>query len=208
MDVQLNEQLKQLALAAQQQPPLTLLRQLALRQLVNGILTSGRLCRPQSGQFSGIYDDIYDEAVQELLLYICQNIDKYNPDRGEVMAWVNVLLERRFFKEAIPQIMDKQEIQKMSLSDLDQIAPPQTNPCLTEIIKQCIELDSENLFKNEHIKNHPKANFQALAMRRFVGKSWKEIAAEFDLKISTLSRFYDRCLIKFCSTIKKYCTDM
>ncbi|GET44335.1 sigma-70 family RNA polymerase sigma factor [Microseira wollei] len=208
MDVQLNEQLKQLARAAQQQPPLTLLRQLALRKLVNGILTSGRLCRPQPGQFSGVYEDIYDEAVQELLLYICQNIDKYNPERGEVMAWVNVLLERRFFKEAIPKIMDKQDIQRMSLSDLDEIAPPESNPCLTEIIKQCIELDPENLFKKEHIENHPRANFQALARRRLLGKSWKEIAAEFELKISTVSRFYDRCLTKFSAKIKEYCTDM
>lgn len=208
MNVQLNEQLKQLALAAQQQPPLTLLRQLALRQLVNGILSSGRLCRPQSGQFSGIYDDIYDEAVQELLLYICQNIDKYNPERGEVMAWVNVLLERRFFKEAIPKIMDKQNMQRMSLSDLDQIAPPESNPCLTDMIKQCIELDSENIFKNEHIENHPRANFQALARRRLLGKSWKEIAAEFDIKLSTVSRFYDRCLNKFSAKIKEYCTDI
>jgi DNA-directed RNA polymerase specialized sigma24 family protein len=208
MDVQLNQQLKQLARAAQQQPPLTLLRQLALRQLVNGILTSGRLCRPQPGNFSGVYEDIYDEAVQELLLYICQNIDKYNPERGEVMAWVNVLLERRFFKEAIPKIMDKQDIQRMSLSDLDEIAPPESNPCLTEIIKQCIELDPENLFKKEHIENHPRANFQALARRRLLGKSWKEIAAEFDLKISTVSRFYDRCLNKFSAKLKEYCTDM
>ncbi|HAZ47552.1 MAG TPA: hypothetical protein DDW76_25995 [Cyanobacteria bacterium UBA11369] len=208
MDVPLDEQLKQLARAAQQHPPLTLLRQLALRQLVNGILTSGRLCRPQPGHFSGVYDDIYDEAVQELLLYICQNIDKYNPERGEVMAWVNVLLERRFFKEAIPKIIDKQEIQKMSLSDLDQIAPPETNPSLTEIIKQCIELDSENLFKNEHIENHPRANFQALAKRRLLGKSWKEISAEFEIKLSTVSRFYDRCLIKYSAKIKEYCTDI
>ncbi|MFB2980020.1 hypothetical protein [Microseira sp. BLCC-F43] len=208
MDVQLNQQLKQLARAAQQQPPLTLLRQLALRQLVNGILTSGRLCRPQPGNFSGVYEDIYDEAVQELLLYICQNIDKYNPERGEVMAWVNVLLDRRFFKEAIPKIMDKQDIQRMSLSDLDEIAPPESNPCLTEIIKQCIELDPENLFKKEHIENHPRANFQALARRRLLGKSWKEIAAEFELKISTVSRFYDRCLNKFSAKLKEYCTDM
>jgi DNA-directed RNA polymerase specialized sigma24 family protein len=208
MDVQLDEQLKQLARAAQQQPPLTQRRQLALRQLVNGILTSGRLCRPQSGYFSGVYEDIYDEAVQELLLYICQNIDKYNPERGEVMAWVNVLLERRFFKEAIPKILDKQDMQRMDLSDLDQIAPPESNPCLTEIIKQCIELDSDNLFKKEHIENHPQANFQALARRRLLGKSWKEIAAEFDIKLSTVSRFYDRCLNKFAAKIKDYCTDM
>jgi DNA-directed RNA polymerase specialized sigma24 family protein len=208
MDGQLDQQLKQLAIAAQQQPPLTQRRQLTLRQLVNGILTSGRLCRPQSGQFAGVYEDIYDEAVQELLLYICQNIDKYNPERGEVMAWVNVLLERRFFKEAIPKILDKKDIQRMTISDLDELAPPEFNPCLTEIIKQCIELDSENIFKKEHIENHPGANFQALARQRLLGRSWKDISAEFGIKLSTVSRFYDRCLNKFSAKLKEYCTDM
>jgi hypothetical protein len=70
---ELDEQLRQLALVAPQHPPLTQGRQLALRKLVNGILKSGGLGRPQSGQFSGAYQDIYDEALQELLLYICEN---------------------------------------------------------------------------------------------------------------------------------------
>ena len=95
---ELDEQLKQLAILAQQYPPPTQGRQLALRKLVNGIVQSGRLGRPQRGQFSGSYEDIYDEAVQELLLYICQNVEKYDPERGSVMALVNVLLDRRFFK--------------------------------------------------------------------------------------------------------------
>ena len=204
----LDEQLKQLAISAQQHLPLTQGRQLALRQMVNGILQSGRLCRPQRGQFSGVYEEIYDEALQELLLYICQKIDKYNPERGSVMAWVNVLFERRFFKEAILKILDKQELQRINIPDLDEIDPPESTPSLTEIIKQCIELDAENLFKNEHIENHPQANFQALVRRRLLGQSWKEISAEFEIKLSTVSRFYDRCLNKYSAKLKEYCTNM
>lgn len=207
MNVQQDEQLKQLAQVAQKHSPQSLERKLALRQLVNGILTSGRLCRPQSGYFSGVYEDIYDEAVQELLLYVCKNIDKYNPERGEVMAWVNVLLERRFFKEAIPRFIDDKYI-RIEPPDLDKIASPISNPSLAEIIKQCIELDSENIFKKEHIENHPRANFQALAMRRLLGKTWKDIAEEFDIKISTVSRFYDRCLNKFAPKIKEHCIEL
>jgi hypothetical protein len=149
---ELDEQLKQLAISAQQHPPLTQGRQLALRKLVNGIVQSGRLCRPQRGQFSGSYEDIYDEAVQELLLYICQNIEKYDPERGSVMAWVNVLLERRFFKEAIPKILGKPNLQKMTLSDLDNLAPPEETESLTEILKECIESDPDNLFKKEYLQ--------------------------------------------------------
>ena len=202
---ELDEQLKLLAISAQQHPPLTQGRQLAVRKLVNGIVQSGRLCRPQRGQFSGSYEDIYDEAVQELLLYICQNIEKYDPERGSVMAWVNVLLERRFFKEAIPKILGKPNLQKMTLSDLDNLAPPEETESLTEILKECIDSDPDNLFKKEYLQNYPAANFQVLLQRRFSGKSWKEISAEFDINIKTLSSFYYRCVNKFSSRLREYC---
>lgn len=202
---ELDEQLKQLAIWAQQHPPLTQGRQLALRKLVNGIVQSGRLCRPQRGQFSGSYEDIYDEAVQELLLYICQNVEKYNPERGGVMAWVNVLLERRFFKEAIPKILDQQGLQKMTLSDLDNLSSPEETESLTEILKECVESDPENLFKKEYLQNYPAANFQALLQRRILGKSWKEISVEFDINIKTISSFFYRCVNKFSSKLKEYC---
>lgn len=201
---ELDEQLKQLAISAQH-PALTQGRQLALRKLVNGIVQSGRLCRPQRGQFSGSYEDIYNEAVQELLLYICQNVEKYDPERGSVMAWVNVLLERRFFKEAIPKILGKPNLQKMTLSDLDNLAPPEETESLTEILKECIESDPDNLFKKEYLQNYPAANFQVLLQRRFSGKSWKEISAEFDINIKTLSSFYYRCVNKFSSRLREYC---
>lgn len=207
MNVQQDEQLKQLARVAQKHSPRAQERQLALRKLVNGILTSGRLCRPLSGYFSGVYEDIYDEAVQELLLYVCKNIDKYDPERGEVMAWVNVLLERRFFKEAISKFIDDRNI-RLDLGDLDKIPSPISDLSLVETIKQCIELDSEKIFKKEHIENHPRANFQALTRRRLLGKTWKDIGEEFDIKISTVSRFYDRCINKFAPKIKEYCTDI
>lgn len=202
---ELDEQLEQLALIAQQHPPLTPKRQLALGQLVGMILKSGRLCRPYRGQFLHRYEEIYEEARQDLLFYVCQNIDKYNPERGGVMAWCNVLLERRFFREAIPKVLDKQDIQKMTLSDLDNFALPEESPSLTEVIQECIALDSENLFKNSYIENHPQANFQALIQQRLEGKSWKDISQDFDIKLPTISSFYYRCLNRFASILKEYC---
>lgn len=200
---QLDEQLKQLAFIAQQHQALTQERQLALGQLVQTILNSGRLCRPQREKFAQRYEDIYQEARQELLFYVCQNIDKYDSQRGDVMAWCNVLLERRFFREAIPRILDKPGIQRMSLSDLDNLALlEEESPTFAEILKEHIELDPENLFKKTHIKDHPEANFQALTKQRLEGKSWKEISEKFKIKIPTLSRFYYRCLERFASNLK------
>lgn len=202
---ELDEQLEQLALIAQQHPPLTPKRQLALGQLVGMILKSGRLCRPYRDQFLHRYEEIYEEARQDLLFYVCQNIDKYNPERAGVMTWCNVLLERRFFREAIPKVLGKQDIQKMTLSDLDNIALPEESPSLTEVIQECIALDSENLFKNSYIENNPQANFQALIQQRLEGKSWKDISQYFDIKLPTLSSFYYRCLNRFASILKEYC---
>ncbi len=160
-----------------------------------------------AGAVLGIYDDIYDEAVQDLLLYVCQNIDKYDPERASVMAWVNMLLDRRFFREAIPKVLGKQDTQRMTLFDLDKLAPPENTRTLTDVLQEYIELDPENLFKQEHIVDRPTANFQALLTRRVAGKSWKEIAAEFSLKIPTVSSFYYRCLTKFSPKLKEYCID-
>lgn len=52
----LDERLKQLALVAQQHSPLTQERQLALGQLVQAILNSGRFCHPQLGKFASRYE--------------------------------------------------------------------------------------------------------------------------------------------------------
>jgi len=200
---ELNEQLKQLALVAQQHPPLTQERQLALGQLMQAILSSGKLCHPQLGKFTSRYEEIYEEARQELLLYICRNIEKYDIERGEVMAWCNVILERRFFREAIPKVLGKPEIQKMTLADLDNLpSPSEEAPILTEIINEYIILDPENLFKNTYIRNHPEANFQVLAKQRFEGKSWQSISESSQLKIPTISQFYYRSLKKFAPILK------
>ena len=204
---ELDSHLLQLAISAQANPPHSGGRQLALTKLISEIVRSGRLCHPQKNQFTpSIYQDIYDEAHQELLLYICQNIDKYDAERGSVMAWVNVLLERRFFRDAIKRMQTRQNRTKMTLIDLDNlIATPEEPPDLTEILKKCIELDPEDIFKNEHIEKCPQANFQAVAMRRISKKSWKEISVEFGIKIPTVSGFYYRCVNKFSFRLKEYC---
>jgi hypothetical protein len=202
-----DEHLQQLAISAQQHAPLTPERQQALTQLVNGILRSGRLCRPQRGQFLAVYDDIYDEACQNLMLYICQQIHKYDPQRGNVLAWCNVLLERRFFKEAIPKVLDHPSVGRATLVDLDQIPTPESSPTLTELIWTCIETDPTHQFKREHLKHHPSVNFQALARRRLAGQRWYEIANEFGVNLPTISSFYYQSIKKFSAVFRTYCSE-
>ncbi|MBW4607911.1 MAG: sigma-70 family RNA polymerase sigma factor [Hassallia sp. WJT32-NPBG1] len=204
---ELDSHLLQFAISAQQHPPRSGGRRLALTKLVYEIMRSGRLCHPQKSQFTAqFYQDIYDEARQELLLYICENIDNYDAERGCVMAWVNVLLQRRFFRDAIRKIQTQQSMKEITDTDPDNLPAQQEEPPdLAEVLKKCIETDPEGIFKNEHIEKCPQANFQAVAMRRFSGKSWKEISVEFGIKIPTVSSFYYRCVSSFSFKLKEYC---
>jgi hypothetical protein len=88
----LDEQLKQLAVEAQQHPPNSSQRRRSLAQLISVIYQSRKLIRPYQGQFSGVYEEIYAEAQQRLFLHICEKIDQYNSD-SEVMQWANFLMK-------------------------------------------------------------------------------------------------------------------
>ncbi|MGA9380515.1 MAG: sigma-70 family RNA polymerase sigma factor, partial [Phormidium sp.] len=139
-----------------------------------------------------------------MLLYICQRIDSYHPEKSPVMRWVNFLLEKRFFPEAIQKVMNDKNT-KNSLDDLDNLVDYDRGSDLSEILKECIESDPEDIFKNEYIKNHPEANFQTIALSLLAGKSWKEISEELNVKIPSLSSFYRRSLKKFAAKLREYC---
>lgn len=203
---QLDVQLKELALKAQQHPYATKEHRVALTRLMNAIWQSGRLIHPYKGQFQLVYEDIYDEAVQNLFFYLCQNnnINKYDPERGEVITWVNMLLSKRFFPEAIPKVIGKGNEINLEDSHLENISSSQSQPSLSEQIIECIESDPELIFCKEHIKGHPEANFQAIAKRRCSGISWKDISAEWGIGITSLHSFYQRCLKKFTEKLQEY----
>jgi hypothetical protein len=201
---QLDVQLKELTFVAQQHAQTTTARRVALTRLINAIWQSRRLCHPYRGQFQLLYKDIHDEAVQNLFFYLCKddNINKYNPERGEVMAWVNMLLTKRFFPEAISKIINKENEVNLEKSYLENI--PSSQPIsLYEQVIECIETDPESIFVKEHIKGRPEANFQAIARRRYSGVSWKDISAEWDIGVSSLHTFYQRCVKKFAPILRK-----
>ncbi|MEH2317481.1 sigma-70 family RNA polymerase sigma factor [Nostoc sp.] len=202
---QLDVQLKELAIAAQQYAHLSKGKRIALTRLINAIWQSGKLVHPYKGQFELAYEDIYDEAVQNLFFYLCQdnNINKYDPERGEVMTWVNMLLTKRFFPEAIPKVLGKTNEINLESSHWENI--PSSQPLsLFEQVRECIETDPELIFRKEHIKGHPEANFQAIAKRRCSGISWKDISAEWGIGITSLHTFYQRCLNKFGDQFRGY----
>lgn len=198
----LDEQLKQLALTAQQYPLLSDIRRQASTKLICAILHSKKLWVPRRSQLD---EEAYDEAKQNLWLYVYEEIEKYNPELGSVIVWVNMLLCKRFYREAKAKFIDKQVNKVVDIDSLlNNYVSPENSYSLINILWEYIELDPEEIFKKEHIEHHPEANFQALIKLQISGFSRKDISVEWKIKTSTLNSFYSRCLKKFNLNFKKY----
>lgn len=76
--------LQQLALEVQKHQLLTKQWQYAFEALTNAILLSNKLLHKAK-----IYDDVYEEAKNELWIWLYQNINSYNPSKGKFTAWLN-----------------------------------------------------------------------------------------------------------------------
>jgi DNA-directed RNA polymerase specialized sigma24 family protein len=211
----IDEQLKQLALAAQQHPLKSRERQQALTKLITTLQKSRKLVRPRLGSFLGFYEDIHAEALQRLFTHICMRIDTYNPRQGGVLQWANFLLSKRFFTEAsrewMPTVYKGQNPKEMTLvssDELDKNNPSEVNPQLipsvSQEVQEVLEEDPEGLFKSSYVAKCPHANFQLIALKRLSGSSWQELSAELDVSTSTLSSFYQRRLDQFAPKIKEY----
>lgn len=199
-----DEELMMLAIEAQRHPPKSKERRMALTKLVEKILKSGRLCRPRSGEFPEIYEDIYEEAIQKLMIYICEKIDQYKPEKGPVMRWVNFYMEKRFFNDAIREILGQSNVKVESIPDENNLEQPEKIPLLSELILEYIENDPEQLCQNLRHKVYPNLNFQSLAIRILAREKWREISADLGIPISTLSSFYQRSLRQISQKIKLY----
>lgn len=212
---ELDEQLKQLAITAQRQPLLTEGRRIALTKLIKGILSSGKLFRPDYSRlphnFFSVYEEIYDDAKQELMLHVCQKINEYDPERGSVMRWVNYLMDRRFFNKAIGNFRDRRENRVSqtipTLDNLDNVEPenlslPDPTPFLSETLRSYIEEDPEGILRMACIESRPQATFQALLLKRLADESWQTISKDLDIAVPTLSSFYQRSLKKLAQKIQ------
>ncbi|MFP4299835.1 MAG: sigma-70 family RNA polymerase sigma factor [Spirulinaceae cyanobacterium] len=210
-DGQLDEQLKQLALTAQQYPFRSLERQKALNQLISFLQQSGGLCSPKRTD-GAQYQEVKDEGRSRLFKYICENIDKYNPEKGEVLQWANFLLDKRFYIEAYRELNTEGRNMppRPSLDDLENLQMiseiPEESPI--EELRRFIAEDPENVFQKAHIQGHPKASFKFIALQKLDGYSWEEISQQLhNIPVPTLSSFYQRSLKRFISLLRDYLSD-
>lgn len=194
--------LKALALEAQSQPAGSAARRHALVQLVEAIRIYGRLARPHRAKFSPqFYDLLYEDALNQTLAYVCRKIDTYDPERGKAhkfMNWVNFRLDKMII-ECRRAFGDRDTQSLPNLNDLDRLPQPEPKESLADTVRDYIRDDPEQCFTQAHIRNRPDASFQAIALARFSGQSWDELATHFGIKVPTLSSFFQRCCQKFSS---------
>jgi DNA-directed RNA polymerase specialized sigma24 family protein len=197
------DELDKLALEAQQHPAKSNARKKALTKLIMAIQASGKLyCK-------GRYDyppEVYNEALQEVWLKVCEHIDRYDRSKANAITWVNDMLKWRFQdavdkhrnRKRVSQDNQRKWVQTLSLdapvkssdSDgesgetfLDSIAQNQPSMLLQEL-RDYIQEDPEGVFQHWHIINHPEANYRTIALSYLEDKSWAEILAVFDNQIT------------------------
>jgi hypothetical protein len=186
----IDSQLNQLAREAQQYSKGSYERRRALNLLMDKILKSGRLIRPKKGSFPfpvSIYEDLYNEAKSIMMMEICQNIDRYNPEQ-DVMAWCNFLLDKRFtdcFNQYtrrgltyLPKGEKNEDVASLpNLEDLDSFRLPAEQISESQELQNLIEENPDNIFTKEYIKGQPKATFQFLAIAKT--STWKQFLPFF-----------------------------
>ena len=202
----LEEQLLYLIAQACQHPAGSAQRQKILTKIIR--LVANKLWKENT--------PYYQDALQQTWLYFCHNIclcegntgKPYDPNRGSVVTWLDFYLKQRLRdcyinkqKETLTRVSTP--LEQLDSSETNQNVDPVENipanpdvPPLLEEIRSWAKTDPEGELRRIHMANHPELTCQVLILRRLPPEvSWKNLAAEFNLSVSTLSSFYQRqCL--------------
>ena len=201
---ELDSSLKKLAALAKSYPQKSRERAQAVTQLLMLIQQSDQLYCPGKEK----EPQAYEQALQDLRIYIFRKIDTYDPTQAKMMTWVNMKLKYTF-KDAIRKHHKKGRPPDLPLSmplnsksDNENMTLQSTlsdeKPLLpSEQLKILIEKDFEGVFKSKCIRGRPEINFKAVSLKFFAGYSKREIADEYAIKEQTLYSFYSRSCIFF-----------
>ncbi|NEO99742.1 MAG: sigma-70 family RNA polymerase sigma factor [Symploca sp. SIO2E9] len=201
---QQEEQLRQLVKQACSHRPGSGERQKNLTKIIR--LVTGKLWKENT--------PYYQDALQQTWIYFCQNLCEgktgkaYDYTRGSITTWLNFYLKRRlqdFYieeqkrqaKQATQQVYIYGSSQtSQNLDPVENLAAQPDVPPLLEEVKAWIKTDPDGELRQTHITNRRDVTCQVLLERRLPPEaSWKKLAEEFQLPISTLSSFYQRqCL--------------
>ena len=210
-----DKQLAKYACEAQKHPLGSLDRRLVLDKLIRIVMNSGRLYRPPKSrlppQCQGAYREICDDALQALMLWVCQNIDRYDPDQASFIGWLNMLMDRRFVNIGIRQFQDGRErrlgnrrrLQDLTRAEEDIPAPEPRTSDYTELRLFILE-DPKRILQAKTLRDRPDITFQILLLRRLEDQTWDDMAKEFGISLPTLHAFFRRSLKSLSSDLREY----
>lgn len=163
----------------------------------------------QSGKLWREFTPYYNDALQEMWEFCCQNPELYDPTLKSVITWLDDYLKKRLrnFRDARyrQQRREFMALHNESGEPNDPIATlpayPDIQPVLDiwEKTLAWVETDPEQVLCSTCFRKRGEVNCQALILRRFPSEMpWSEIAAEFNLtpaEAKDLPKVYHRkCL--------------
>ena len=195
---QFDQQLAKSIAETCQHPPGSLERNSGLTKLIQIIIRSGKLWHS--------YDSFYEDALQQTWLYLCRNLceantgKQYNPEKSQVITWLNSYLKYRLlsFQQEIKQKKQREiappRISEEQITDpIQQLPAPPEIPPIFEKTLDWVQKDFDGELSSVHIKNRPDITCQVLILRRLPPPTdWKTLEAEFNCSYSTLANFYQR----------------
>lgn len=190
-----NQRLQKLVVEARIYPDNSPARQQKLNEIVELVTRSDKLWQDNSPYF--------EDALQQTWLYFCRNIDRYDETKCNVITWLNNCLKWRLQDFFIAEVKRKANIANWSESigeeEIDLIQNLPASPEIPPILEETylwVQTDPARVLRQTHIKGCPEVTCQVIILRRLPPEiSWKDIALEFNLPLSTAPNFYRReCL--------------
>jgi hypothetical protein len=197
----LDQTLRTLVTEACSHPPKSWKRREKLSEVHRLVMKSGKLWRE--------YTPYYNDALQEMWEYCCQNPEQYDPNLQSVITWLDDYLKKRLRNLRDARYRQKsREITAIATEPGDTTDPivnlpsrPDIQPVLEiwEKTLEWVQSDSDNVLCSTCFRGYSKVNCQALILRRFPSETpWSTIAEEFNLTPSEakdLPKVYSRkCL--------------
>lgn len=187
-----NQDLMKLVAEACSEPVGSKNRQMKLGELYRFVVKSNQLWKEDTSY--------YHDALQQTWLYLCQNLERYDPVRAGIITWLNNYLKWQL--EHFRQQQVEEEAKFVFSSDKnasrlfeDLSAPPSASPILNEICNWA-KSDTDRVLRNTLFRERSDLNAQILILRRLSSNTtWKTIAAEFKLtsaEAKDLPKFYNR----------------
>jgi hypothetical protein len=143
----------------------------------------------------------YNDALQQTLEHFCRKVDRYDPELGSVVTWLNKYLRWRLVDLSTPRL----EIPFSQFASADDNNPPfidipdpvdRTTASILDSVQEWAETDPTATLRRVQMKKYPQVTAQVLILHRLPPEtSWKNLSETLGISIPTLASFYQRqCL--------------